>query len=296
MSKLSPKALFIIALIISLIAAFLMYKQLNKVGQENLDNTREVILATVDIPAKTLITDKMLTTTRVPIEMVQKGAFVTPQEVLGKFSRTAIVKGEQVTSSRIGLTDRGSGLVAVLPSDKRAITVGVTDTTGLSGLAKAGDKVDIISVKTINNNVVGQILLQNVMIMAINRSELSDEPATPNAGKAEKQEKLATITLAVNPKDAVLLSLAQNQGSLQLILRPENPTEDFVNNTVIVEPGSSSTTTSGSNKADTNPYGVRVIKGTEVPNSTPRPTNNGESASSDQVKADLINQARSSKK
>lgn len=62
MSKLSPKALFIIALIISLIAAFLMYNQLSKANKDNLGNSRDVVIATEDIPAKTLITAKMLTT------------------------------------------------------------------------------------------------------------------------------------------------------------------------------------------------------------------------------------------
>lgn len=292
MSKLSPKALFIIALIISLIAAFLMYNQLNKVGKENLTNTREVLLATEDIPAKTLITEKMLNVTRVPIEIVQKGAFINPQEVIGKYSKTSITKGEQLTSARIGQTDRGTGLVAVLPSDKRAITVGVTDTSGLSGLAKPGDKVDIISVKNVNGNVSGQILLQNVMIMAINRSELSEDPA-PEAGKATKTEKLSTITLAVNPKDAVLVSLAQNQGSLQMILRPEAPTEEFVQNTLIVEQGNNNS----NNGQEPNQYGVRVIKGTSAKGgSTALPAPDALSTNPDQVKTDLINKARSSAK
>lgn len=258
MSKLSPKALFIIALIISLIAAFLMYNQLKKVNTDNLGNTRDVVIAVADIPAKTLITDKMLTTSRVPIEVVQKGAYATAQEVIGKYSRIAISKNEQITSARLAQNERGSGLVAVLPADKRAITVGVTDTTGLTGLAKAGDKVDIVSVKSNNGNISGQILLQDVMIMAINRTELNDSAVDDKGAKAEK---LATVTLAVNPKDAVLLALAQAQGTLQLILRPVAPTEEFVSNTLVVEQGN---VPSGSERQDLmNSFGIRVIKGTE---------------------------------
>lgn len=256
MSKLSPKALFIIALIISLVAAFLMYSQLNKVSKENLANTKEVVVATEDIPSKTLITEKMIMTSRLPIEIVQKGAFSSAQDVLGKYSKAIIIKGEQITSARLNQNERGTGLVSVLPRDKRAITVGVTDTTGLTGLAKAGDHVDIISVKSHNGTVSGQIFLQDVMIMAINRTELNENTADE---KATKPEKLATVTLAVNPKDAVLLALAQAQGTLQLILRPSDPTEALVNNTLVVEQGG---IPSGSERQDLiNSFGIRVIKG-----------------------------------
>lgn len=258
MSKLSPRALFIIALIISLIGAFLMYNQLNKTNKEGNANIKEVIVATEDIPSKTLITEKMVATSRLPIETVQKGAFSSAQDVLGKYSKVTIAKGEQITGARLNQNERGGGLVAVLPPDKRAITVGVTDTTGLTGLAKAGDRVDIISVKSHSGNVSGQILLQDVMIMAINRTELNESVSEEKNGKIEK---LATVTLAVQPKDAVLIALAQAQGTLQLILRPLAPTEEFVNNTLIVEQGGV-----GNNpprQEQTNNFGIRVIKGSE---------------------------------
>ena len=191
-----------------------------------------------------------------PIETVQKGSYVDPQEVIGKYSRITIAKSEQITTSRLALNERGSGLVSVLPPDKRAITVGVTDTTGLTGLAKAGDKVDVISVKSNSGKVSGQILLQDVMIMAINRNELSD---TVVDDKGNKTEKLATVTLAVNPRDAVSLALAQAQGTLQLILRPTEPSETFVKNTLIVEQG---TVPTGTERDDLqNSFGVRVIRG-----------------------------------
>lgn len=258
MSKLSPRALFIIALIISLIGAFLMYNQLNKTSKEGIANIKEVIVATEDIPSKMLITEKMITTARLPIETVQKGAFSSVQDVLGKYSKVTIAKGEQITGARLNQNERGAGLVAVLPPDKRAITVGVTDTTGLTGLAKAGDRVDIISVKSYSGNVSGQILLQDVMIMAINRTELNESVPEEKNGKIEK---LATVTLAVQPKDAVLLALAQAQGTLQLILRPLAPTEEFVNNTLVVEQGGGANSTP--RQEQTNNFGIRVIKGSE---------------------------------
>lgn len=273
MSKLSPKLLFLIALVISLIAAFLMYNQLKKVNKENLGSTIEVVIAIADIPPKTLITDQLVTTSRLPIEIVQKGAYSVTQEVLGKYSKVAIAKSEQVTSARLAQNERGSGLVAALPSDKRAITVGVTDTTGLTGLAKAGDKVDIVSIKSHSGNVSGQILLQDVMIMAINRTELSQEVGDE---KGAKPEKLATVTLAVNPRDAVLLALAQAQGTLQLILRPVAPTEAFVSNTLVVEQGA---IPSGGERQDLmNSFGIRVIKGSDNKNAPAVGANTGQDA------------------
>lgn len=63
---------------------------------------QRVVIARVDIPERTEIAANMITTEVIPDSAIPAGAAREPKDVVGKFSPTAILKGEIINTSRIG--------------------------------------------------------------------------------------------------------------------------------------------------------------------------------------------------
>lgn len=229
MAKLSSKGLTGIALVLSFVTAVLVYNFLNQSMQKPVVVEGElVVTARVDIPAKTRITAAMVQESRIPAEYIQQGAVRELPVVIGMVTSETVFGGEQVLQRRLFTDGKMVGFTGVIPAGKRALTVGVSDITGVAGLLKAGDMVDAIV--TFDQQVVGdnvsQILLQNILVLAVNKdSEAAPEQrdlkkdATKDAGVI----KATTVTLAVAPDDAAKIALAEEKGKLRFALRPYLP-------------------------------------------------------------------------
>ena len=226
--KLSSKGLVGIALMLSLVTAVLVYKFLHESAQPPApSNMATVVVAKADIPPKTRITPDMIQETQMPIEYIQPGAMRDMGKVTGVVTREAIVGGEQILERRLLLAGKQAGFTGVIPAGKRALTIAVTDVTGVAGLLKAGDTVDAIV--TFDQQVAGghvsRLMLQNVLVLAVNReSEAPGErDAKKDAAKDAGVVKLATVTLAVSPEEAAKITLAEEKGKMRLALRPFLP-------------------------------------------------------------------------
>ena len=191
-----------------------------------------VVIANADILPKTRITPDMVREIQMPAEYIQLSAMREVSKVVGVMTREAIISGEQVIARRLLIDVKQAGFTGVIPAGKRALTVAVTDVTGVSGLLKAGDYVDAIV--TFDQQIVGdnvtQILFQNVQVLAVNRdSELPQEhDAKKDATKDAGMLKVATVTLAVSLEEAAKITLAEEKGKLRFALRPYIPEDGVV--------------------------------------------------------------------
>ena len=229
MAKLSSKGLTGIALVLSFVTAVLVYNFLNQsVQKPAVVEGEPVVTARVDITAKTRITAAMVQESRIPAEYIQPGAVRELPIVIGMVTSETIVGGEQVLQRRLFTDGKQVGFTGVIPAGKRALTVGVSDITGVAGLLKAGDMVDAIV--TFDQQVVGdnvsQILLQNILVLAVNK----DSEAAPDQRDLKKDAakdagvvKATTVTLAVAPEEAAKIALAEEKGKLRFALRPYLP-------------------------------------------------------------------------
>ena len=222
MAKLSGKSLVLLALILSVVTATLVYSYLNKVTNDAIKPGVPVIKAKIDIPPKTTITAEMVQIDSVPPEYIQPGAVTRLEEIVGVTTREQIVAGEQITQRRLVLQGRAIGFSGVIPRDKRAVTVAVTEVTGVAGFVKPGDYVDVLV--TFDTNTVGenlsQVFLQNLQVLAVNRDA---EPGVVEGNKDKQELKTATVTLAVTPEEASRLTIAEEKGKIRLALRPYMP-------------------------------------------------------------------------
>ncbi len=92
--------------------------------------------------------------------------------------------------------------------------------SGVAGFVQPNDSVDVLITRQIagadRNAQVTDVLLQNVRVIAIDQ-EAKNADGTPKVAQ--------TATLEVTPLDAQKLALAQQVGSLSLVLRKPGEAE-----------------------------------------------------------------------
>lgn len=278
MAKLSTKGLVVIALVLSLVTSFLVYGYLSNLTTRASKEGVSVVVAKVDIPAKTRITAEMVQEVRIPADYVQPGGMTELNNVVGVIAREQIIANEQVTQRRLLLEGKSVGFTGIIPRDKRAVTVAVTEVTGVAGFVKAGDYVDIII--TFDQNTVGdhtsKSLLQNIQVLAANRDT---EAGVADTSAKKEAIKTSTVTLAMTPDEATQLTLAEEKGKIRLALRPYLPSDGLLaTNAVTPKELVGVHTSPGQNRGSVSPEpapsppakaqdsgpGIQIIRGTKV--------------------------------
>lgn len=235
MKKIPPRLLIIIAILLSLAAAFLTYSMLkNNVASKKAapDNMMTVVVAKAAIGAETVIKEEMLSIIEMPKQAVQADSYKDIKEVVGKKSRQSINAGDQITKRRF-VIPANSGLQVSIPKDKRAVTIAVDEVSSIAGFVKPGQYVDVINVVGRGNNMptMGKMILQNVLVLGAGQRDMS-------TSSNNRAEKISTITLAVDPRDAVKLRVAQQEGGkISLALRPLKPEEEEVMGSLVIGSG-----------------------------------------------------------
>lgn len=231
MAKLSKKSLLLVAVALSAVFAFMLYRYLNTPTA-----AETVIVAKTDIMPKTTITNDMVKEVSVPKDYIQPNALKDKMKVVGSITREAVVSGEQITARRLVVAGKSTGFTGIIPKDKRAMTVSVTEETGVAGFPKPGDYVDVIV--TFDQQELGepvsQIILQNLQVLATNHEMEGAEGTQAASGKAANAaSKTNTVTLAVNPLEATQLALSDEKGKVRLALRPFMAFDSVVATTAI---------------------------------------------------------------
>jgi len=218
----NPRPL-IIALAFGLIAVVLVYVYVQQVRKQATKTEVEmvsVVRATENIPPRSTIRESMIEQIEVPKDLAPPDAVMESDEILGKVSLTAIYQQQILMNQMFQEETQLKDISRMLKEGELAVTIGVTEVSGLGGNLKPGDKVDVM-VNIISSEEVGVpstfAVLRDVSVMAVGQDigfsgETGDAAATaPPVSKS--------VTLKVNPKDAEILSLASEVGSIRLALR-----------------------------------------------------------------------------
>lgn len=230
MRKLSNKAWIVIAVILSLVTTLLIYNYLKGIESKATEKKALVIVAAMDIPPKTKITDEMIKVESVPESYKKQGTFNDKGTVIGSLTREKMAKGEQILENKLVVAGKTVRFSENIPSDKLAVTVAVHSMAGVAGLLKPGDFVDIVVTfyEEIAGDNVSHTILHNIKVLAINRNDVENNApaAATEKDKAEKDkateketDKPTNITLAVSPTELPRLVLAKEKGKITLALR-----------------------------------------------------------------------------
>jgi pilus assembly protein CpaB len=200
-----------------------------------------VVVAAVDIPLGSVVTQEMLTTRTLAVNVIEASAYGDPSQAVGKTTRKAIVAGGQIHS-----TDFQNRAVPLsVPTGKRAMTIQINELTGVGNLVDVGDTVDLIIslrgdafpvVQVLNDGSITVVsglnplsvklplLLQDVQIIGVIESPAPAPAAAANGAPAPSVGPAITnvpklIILAVTPAQAEVMLFARTTGTLDVILR-----------------------------------------------------------------------------
>jgi len=99
----------------------------------------------------------------------------------------------------------------------KGMAIRVSQATAVSGFIQPGDRVDVMVIDHPRDaKATSTLLLQNVLVVAIN--EIAIKPD----GTSGAIKNATTVTLAVKQKEALILSLAQAKGEINLMLRSKD--------------------------------------------------------------------------
>lgn len=182
---------------------------------------RTVVVAAVDIPARTSITSSMLKQIDVPASAAEPDAFAGPALAENQLSLITIPAGSQVTASKVG-RPADVGLPVRLAPGTRAVSIQIDKVKGISGLLEPGDRVDILAIPPHGSGSDlphAAAILRGIRVLAVGNS-LETTSATPSP----EEQNSTTVTLEVSPKQADLLASADANTTLRLALRsPREP-------------------------------------------------------------------------
>lgn len=229
------KKVKILALISAVITAVLLYNFLTTLSEPaQVEVIKSVVItASVNIQPNTLITQDMLKTTKFSVEAIHVDAIKETKLAIGKVSSSEIMAGEQILSSKLISAEGGNGngtLAYEIKKGTRAITIGVGNLSGLAGMIKPKNTVDIIAQlqKTPAQPNGEEKAMDYTTMLAENITVLAVDNVLSQDGKSSNEDGVAytSITLQVTPKQAMKISLSEYKGQLRLILR--SPLDDNI--------------------------------------------------------------------
>ncbi len=176
---------------------------------------RQIIVASEDIPARVVITAAMLAHVQRRASEVEPDAIVDSAKAIGTYSLITIPSGSTITSSKVG-RPQDVALSVVLKPGMRAISIAVDRVKDVAGLIKPGDRVDVIAVpgRVGSETPVATTILRGALVLALGAQLESSAPAS-----ATDVQNAATVTLGVTPAQAALLAMADVNSTLRLALR-----------------------------------------------------------------------------
>jgi pilus assembly protein CpaB len=215
--------LMFIGLIAMALAAFVstsIYKMLTGAANDADAKALTTIVATSsDVPAGTKLEGGDLRLIKMRRNELPPGSFSSIPEVVGRAAIVPLMKGAPVVAGQLASSRMGSGLPALIPPGMRAVSVKVNDVTSVAGFVTAGTRVDVLATGTpaqAGNDPAATTVLENVQVLAAGQKLQRNGQVDP--------QQASVITLLVTPDDAQKLTLAMQEGKIQLSLR--NPLDE----------------------------------------------------------------------
>lgn len=186
-----------------------------------------VVAAARDLPAGTKLKKADVKVVQAVAKDLPKTAIADPNSVLERPLLFPVTANEPLTTAKVASTAGPEGLPAMIDPGKRAISVPVTDASGVAGLVQPRSHVDVLFTRTGSMaEAVTTTIVEDVVVMSMGRNtEVQSGPVDPRATRPQTQ----AATLLVTPEQARKLELAKNQGKISLALR--NPLDHEVAST-----------------------------------------------------------------
>lgn len=216
-SKLWLAITIVLGIITSLLVANYLMEIEQRAAQEGMTTT--VVVAAKKIPQGIRVTPDMIKKIQMPIKYIPKNVISDSNQVVNKFTTVDLWPDDIIIPEKLISQDISNDLAHKIPDNTRAVTIAINPVSGVAGLIKPGHYVDVLfnykpsSDKQEANKTI--IMLQKVMVLAVG-TDLKQK---------DEAQVVENLTLAVTPKEAEFIMLAENTGKLKLVLRPAGEEE-----------------------------------------------------------------------
>ena len=186
----------------------------------------EVLVATRVLPVGTIIDAEAFRYQPWPEGLVQDAYFargeggVDPSSLIGTVVRTEVSAGQPVTRGALIRPGERGFLAAALGPGMRAVTVAVSEISGVAGFVFPGDRVDLVLTQEVAGGGdgpplrVSETIIRNIRVLAVDqRINARDEEGNQVARNS------SSVTFEATPRIAEKIAVAQRVGSLSLSLR-----------------------------------------------------------------------------
>ena len=204
-----------------------------------------VVVATADISGNTIIEAGMFETREVPSAFAQPRAVARPEDVQGRVATVPIAAGTQILATMLG-DDSESALAYEVPAGQRALAISAADVTGVAGLVRPGNRVDILgtfeygrptgvsqagTITYADERTETRLLMQDVRVIAVDQEHrrrgaaprpvpaATDDDGNVMTPPVQETRGIQNVTVLVSLRQAQELVLAQEIGLLTLTLR-----------------------------------------------------------------------------
>ncbi|MBS2021125.1 MAG: Flp pilus assembly protein CpaB [Deltaproteobacteria bacterium] len=233
---LSGKYPLFIALFLGLVAGVLAYSAI-KAQQKKVRagwDTVSIVCAKVDIPEGTELDKDMVEREDMPSRFVTESYIRADKgngemDVVGQRVMVPLKAHDPILVSHFE-SARDTEFSTMINPKGRAVTIDVTDKQAVGLWVRPNDHVDVVGTfKDAESNGLKTVtLLQNVLVLATGRIN-ANTTYIPDEDK-----RFQNVTLLMLPEEAEILTLAQEAGSITLLLR--NPEDlDYQDNRRVVD-------------------------------------------------------------
>lgn len=203
-----------IAFVVAIISTGIFYGLFVNKLSSNSGNGKTVVVAAKPLNPGTVVQLSDVRLLPWPGDQLPKGAYGSADQVVGNTVFDWIAEDEPVFASRLANAKSGGG--SGVPTGMRAVSVHVTDSSGVMSLLRLGQKVDVQVVvgRADKGDVAVRTALEELTVLAVtSQPELSSQGST-----------LPVVTLLAKPTDADVLAAADSGARVRLTLR--NPLDD----------------------------------------------------------------------
>lgn len=229
MRRLPPWVWLMMALVFGATATFMAMGWLKSVSQKSAQQQKPamvpVVVASKEVPSAVALSGDQLKVRQWPSDSALAGKFSRLEDATGRVTATPLAAGEPILESKLVPKGVIPGLTALLPMDKRAMTVKVDEASGVAGFLNPDNRVDVVVTfdkGDFSKDPIAKVVLQNLRVLG------AGQKIEKRLG--EKPQVVPTVTLEVTPDEGERLALATREGNISLVLRNQQD-EQTVNTT-----------------------------------------------------------------
>ena len=206
-----------VSLVFALVVSSIFYQISVRSGgsskQAEEADMKDVVVAVKPLSVGSTIKPDDVKVVKMPIAQFPVGGISNVEEAVDRPVVSNVLMDEPVREGRLAARGSGVGLAPIIPEGMRAVSIHVDEVVGVAGFVLPGMRVDVLVTgkPPSADGTVTTTVLQNIQVLSAGQTIQPD-----SQGQAINAP---TVTLLVTPEQAEVLTLAANQGRVQLVLR-----------------------------------------------------------------------------